>query len=174
MVLRVRGMVRGRVSSSSGRPGLRRGSRTGLTTRRACPECARPGRGWPLPGRFFPDWGRHVFPDWGRHVTAAELADAAVAEATASGARCKIIADWAWDAPPARHRGRGGGAADQRGPAARGGRRRGVLDGPVLARPARRDGRRPGRQVAYDEDPAAHPDVLHRPSRVILRGQVLT
>jgi imidazolonepropionase-like amidohydrolase len=65
------------------------------------------------PGRFFPDWGRRI--------TEAELADAAVQEATAAGralsghpaaahARagstggptgwCKIIGDWAQDEPP--------------------------------------------------------------------------
>ena len=31
----------------------------------------------------------------------------------------------------------------------------------------------PADLVAFDEDPVAHPDVLHHPRRVILRGQIL-
>ena len=64
------------------------------------------GPGWlATPGRFFPGWGRHV--------TEADLAAAAVQEATAAQAAaaagaaptagwCKIIGDWAWDGPPCR------------------------------------------------------------------------
>ena len=59
------------------------------------------------PGRFFPGWRRHV--------TEADLAAAAVQEATAAQAAaadgaaptagwCKIIGDWAWDEPPCRWR----------------------------------------------------------------------
>ena len=31
----------------------------------------------------------------------------------------------------------------------------------------------PADLVVFDEDPVAHPDVLHHPRRVILRGQIL-
>jgi imidazolonepropionase-like amidohydrolase len=31
----------------------------------------------------------------------------------------------------------------------------------------------PADLVVFDEDPVAHPDVLHHPRRIILRGQIL-
>ena len=31
----------------------------------------------------------------------------------------------------------------------------------------------PADMIAFSEDPVAHPDVLHHPARIILRGQIL-
>ncbi|OLR92016.1 amidohydrolase [Actinokineospora bangkokensis] len=50
------------------------------------PRVRRGGRWLAMPGLFFPDFGRPV--------TEADLVDAAVEEAEASGGWCKIIGDW--------------------------------------------------------------------------------
>ncbi|MEU6040998.1 amidohydrolase family protein [Actinomadura sp. NPDC047616] len=53
------------------------------------PRVVSAGRWLALPGRFYDGWARHV--------EAADLADAAVEEALASGGWCKVYADWVGD-----------------------------------------------------------------------------
>lgn len=56
------------------------------------PRVRSAGRWLATPNRFFPGYGRDI--------AEAELAQAAVEESTAAGGWCKIIGDWAPDAPP--------------------------------------------------------------------------
>ena len=75
---------------------------------------------------------------------------------------------------PERDSGRGSGAADERLPSleGRGGRGRARTARDWLGLPGWTDGA-PADLVVFDEDPVAHPDVLHHPRRIILRGQIL-
>jgi hypothetical protein len=73
---------------------------------------------------------------------------------------CKIIGDWAWDEPP-------GGLSRAAAVGAASWTARTWLGLPGLT-----DGA-PADLVIYDEDPAAHPDILHHPRLIILRGQIL-
>ena len=98
------------------------------------------------------------------------LVGAAVQEATASGAAgwCKIIGDWAAGEPPVRLDVLREAAAAVH-----------AVGGKVSVHaqteagcPAWPNGA-PADLVAFTEDPVAHPDVLHHPGRIILRGQIL-
>ncbi|MFI5064363.1 MAG: hypothetical protein ACHP9Z_10345 [Streptosporangiales bacterium] len=62
---------------------------------------------------------------------------------------------------------------EERSPWIDGGGREGVRARPDRGGlPGLADGA-PADLVAFTEDPVAHPDVLHHPGRIILRGQIL-